>query len=260
MDPKIRHLLALALALNTTDGFVSPLLASGEGEGGGGGGGENKSDGGAKTFSQEDVNGLLARERRTWEGKLAEATTKANADLADVRAKLDALEGEKKLEGVTGKDREIEKLRQTIAKMESDGKALGEARTKAEQDRDAALTRYRTHRASEQARDALIKAGALSDPKALNLATRTLLADGKAEIAEDAEGNLTVSLVLDGKRYDALDQASKTWLQSNELFLKAAGGGGGTKAPNGSGGGGGKPLAEASFDQLAAMALAEGKS
>lgn len=255
MNPKLRALLALALALNTTDDvFRSPLLASGEGEGGGEGGGGEK---GGKTFTQEEVNSLIAKTRRELEQKATESQKAHEAKLAEITAKLEAFESEKKLEGVTGKDREIERLKQSIAKLEADAKAAADARAKAEGDAKAIGDKFRTHRASEVVRDALLKAGALTDPKAIALATRTMMQDGSIDIAEDEKGNLSIAHVFDGKRFDAVQDAAKTWLEQNALFSKAAGGGGGTKAPNGSGTGGAKQLADASFEQLAAAVVAE---
>lgn len=270
MNGTINALLILG-ALAGLD-FVEPRggtqLFADSGEGGGGGGGatgtggdagaggagtDTKAGEGSKTFSQADVNGLLARERRAWETKAADAQKAIETKLAEAMQKLEKHEADKALEGATGKDRDILALRQTIAKLEADRKADNEKLSAAEKAREEAIGAFRGHRARGVVKDALLAAGALKGPKALDQATRTFLEEGKAEITVGDDDGLAVAVTFEGKRYDSLAEAVTYWLTQNDHFLATPGGGSGAKNPKGSGGNGSRALADMTVEELARL-------
>jgi hypothetical protein len=237
-------------------GALSGLFIEGDGQGGGGTNADTKPAEGAgekaPVFDQAAVNALIAKERRAWEGKAAEAIKATEAKLSEASAKLEQIEREKELGNVTGKEREILQLKQTIAKYEADVKAKETAAAEATKAKDETVAKFRAHRASAEVKDALLSGGALKTPKTLDQATRLFMMETEAEITEDDKGGLVYGFTIDGKRYTDAAEAAKVWLALNDQYLTTPGGGSGARPPNG-GGRSATGLADLSVEELAKL-------
>lgn len=232
------------------------LFGEGDDNTGGGGGEGGKGGGGEKpaAFSQEQVNALLAKERKTIEAKAAESAKALEAKIAELSGKIKEAEDAKQLEGKGPKEAEILKLQQTLARFEGDLKSEREAKAALEKKLGEAVTTHRTYRAREVVSQALVEKGAVKSGKALAQATALFLSETEAEITEAEGGKLSIAFTIDGRRYEDPKVAAQTWLQSNDHFLASAGGGSGTKAPTGAGPRRNVPLSDLSEAELLQLA------
>jgi|GEM_PF-4700677 len=214
-------------------GPQSVFVASADGGGGGGGGGDDK------TFTQEDVNALLAKERKKLEDKFKDyddLKTKAG-EVDDLKTRLETLEEEKDLAGKTAEEKErarAEKERtKLLADLEEAKTAREEAEAKLKSEGEAhRMTKVRTRLGTE-----LTAAGVF--PKAAEDALSTMLASSELDFDEETGALKTLTLSHDGTRYtpDEIGKACESYLKAKPHFAKAPAGGAGTTPPTGGGGG-----------------------
>lgn len=223
--------------------------ADGEGDAGGSGGG----DGGKpkpKTFTQEDLNRIAAKEKKD--------AARAAREAADA-------EWQAKLEEIQKQNEELRKEKMTAserAEAERKEREAAEKRTRDEQEAkrkeqlanekkraDLAEEKWRADRRNAALSSALLGAkviGEFADDAAV-----LMLGKSKIDVSDDGE---ITSVIYGGKTYDTLADAARQFLQDKPNFAQAMGAGGaGTRSSNGGGGRGKTPLHEMSREQLMAM-------
>lgn len=248
MNPKLRHLTAALCAISIYSDLPGErVLRGGEGDpaAGGGGGGSNPTP--PKTFTQDEVNSFLAKERRKY------------ADYEDLKAKAEKIpeferqlsELNEKLE-LAGKS-EAEKTKLLAEKLEKQKAAELALALKASEDAKAG-----EQRAIEALRETNIRygiTGALAEVKALPdmmpYAVDAFRRETRIEFDDEA-GKVT-SVEFDGVPYADLKKAAEAWLKVRPGFAAAPAGGGGTRNPNG--GAGGRSFDEMTPEQLATIGL-----
>lgn len=199
--------------------------AGGSGAGGEGGAGGQPPE---KTFTQAELNALLARERRATEEKLSkqfgEQAAATKAELEDLRAKFED----------AGKSA-AEKAQAQAARE----RATIEARlAEAEKARQTAEATAQQHAHALRDERTNYELGTLLDkhkvmPEARRLALLGFRADAKLDF--DAEGRVA-GVDLASGRYASLGEAVDAWMKEHgALFVAAVAGGAGTRAPNGRG-------------------------
>lgn len=249
--------LMIARALFTGDFAPNrPGVCSNEGgEGGGGGGGPANTDP-PKTFTQEDVNRIAAKQKAEGERvarERAEADFKARE--AEHLKRIEELE----LAGKSQAERDAHERKQ---REDADRKAreavqaqLTRERDEERQKREAAETRYKQDRVSRAVTDALHAAKVIGS--AAPDAALSFIRDAKIDVDED--GNVT-NVIYGGKSYPKVDEAAKQFLLDKAHFAQPSGGGAGTRSPAGGAGATsqpGRPLHERSREELLALSKAE---
>lgn len=218
---------------------------AGNDDGGAGGNG-----GGGRTFTQDDVNALLAKERRGLQAKLDEATKASSATaerLAELEANAAKAAEERELEGKTA----LEKLEHKHKKdLELAHRQIEESKkTIAEREALAAQRLEVLNR--ERVANGLVghfgKAGVL--PERLSEAVRYSMTDF-ADVTVHEDGSIT------GTYGDLVDKSladiSAAWAAAHDNFLPAPKGGAGTRASNANLGT--RSLADMSLEEMAALA------
>lgn len=224
----------------------SIAFIEGEGGEGGAGGGDGNAGGGApKTLTQEQVNGLLAKERKAWEAKLASATGEATSKL---QAELDALKAAHEDAGKSA----AEKAQAAAARERAVIEAKLNDTTRALAEREAVIA-TRTQELRDTRLDHELN-GHLAVRKVLPQAQRAAMlvfkADAKFEY--DDAGTLT-AVDVGNKRFDSLALAIDDWMISNgSIYVAATQGGAGSRA--GTAGGSTVPLIKRSTEELIADA------
>lgn len=198
-----------------THGLFPILLnEAGDNEGGGGGGDP------AKTFTQDELNKMLAAERRKTEKQLNDATAKATK-AAELEAELAKLKEEKELAGKS----EIEKLQR---KYDNDVAALQKQIAEKDGVVKTASEQLNQERISARLVNALGKANVM--PAYIGKAAK--LAYGELEdikVGEDGNAIATYNDLID----KPLNEVVAAWVKDNEMFLPPPVGGGGTRGSNG---------------------------
>lgn len=222
---------------------VSSLCsAEGGGDDGGGGGGDDQ------RFTQDDVNTMIAKERKSWESKskkqLDEATSKAQEQVDEVKAELEELRKKHEEATLDADQREkaaLERAQKAIEKKLEDQQAkLTEAEKRA-QLADQVLA---TERRARHLGRALTEAKAY--PEALGDALSVFQA--AAEVELDDKGDI-VSVKYNEGEYTDIKEAAKAFLNDRPHFAQAEGGGAGTRTPTGSRGGSKVPLWQLSDEE-----------
>lgn len=229
------------------------------GDGGDGGeGGDGGGDGGGQTFTQEQVNAFLAKERKKLESKTASELKKikeeADAKLSELTQQLEDLKDEHEGQGKSG----VEKER---AKWDKERKRLEDAVAEAHRARDEATnglvserTLHRETKVRHQLGQALSQAEVF--PQSAAHALQMMMAE--SELEYDEEGKLlSITLAHEAKKYapSQLVDAARSYLQEHPWF--ASGGKGGTGTRRGAGTGNGvpanKPLMEMTSEERLAL-------
>lgn len=197
------------------------------------------------TFTQEQVNALLAKERKASEAKfektLAERTAETNAKLAELQqAQEDAgKSAAEKAQAAAARERAV-----IEAKLAETTKALAEhqalAATRTQELRDTRL---------DHELNALFAARKVM-PEAQRAALLVFRADAKFE--HDENGAVT-AVDLGNKRFDSVSSAMDEWMKTNGAIYVAAPQGG-TGARPGNGAGSSVPLLKQTDAQLIAEA------
>lgn len=230
MDPKTLLLIAMGMC----GGFIEPTrpgICSAEGDppAGGGGGGDPP-----KTFTQAEVDALIAqrigREKKAAEKQIADATAAAATKSAELEAKLAELTEQVALAGKSGaekaaaeKEREA-RAHQTKLDNASKEKAAAEARAKELEDKLAAATKARHLDALKTTLQAeLLKQKA--SPSTIADAVDLFLLRGKVEF--DEAGKPTIEGF--GGTYTEPAAAAKAFLAASPAYASHPGGGNGTK-------------------------------
>jgi hypothetical protein len=246
MDPKLLAILFPFTNANTIslagDLPGERMLREGEGGDPGGGGGDKPAT--PKTFTQDELNGFLAKERRKF------------ADYDDVKAKAGKV------------DELVKQVAELNEKLELAGKSEGE-KTKllAERmEKQKALELAALMKSNEEARATAARAveahletkirfgithiltEAKALPEGLSYAVDAFRRETKIEF-DDATGKFS-SIEVDGIPFADPKKAAEAWLKVRPMFQAAPVGGGGTRGSNGAGVG-------RSFDQMSPAELAE---
>lgn len=178
-----------------------------------------------KSFSQEDVNRFLARERKKFEEEMAQRPTAEQ--LSEVQAQLRKLTEEREMAGKTEVEklqvqhtREMEKLNHKFQQLAEESKAKDEAV-------HAAQTTLRTERMSRAFGAALTKAEVYGS--ASSDALRVLMGEVK-DVDIDDKGTVRASYGED--LIDEPPEAiAKKFLEDRPYFASAKLGGAGTSPP-----------------------------
>lgn len=195
------------------------------------------------TFTQEQVNALIAKERKASEAKfertLAERTAETNAKLAELQqAQEDA--------GKSAAEKAQAQAARERAVIEA--KLADTAKTLAERD---ALVAARTQELRDTRLDYEIGglfAARKVMPEAQRAASLVFRADAKFE--HDDSGKV-IAVDLGNKRFDSVAAAMDEWMKTNgAIYVAAPAGGAGTKP--GSAGTGGRKLVDMTDDELLA--------
>lgn len=179
-----------------------------------------------KQFSQDDVNRLIARERRKFEDEL-KARPSAE-QLQELQAKLDSIQEEREMAGKSEREKAEHKHQQELAKLNQKIQQLSEEAKQKEQavaEAQKTLQTERMNRAFGAAlQEAGVYAGASSD------ALRVLIAELKDPEIDPDSGAVTAGygdLIADDPKVIA-----KKFLEDKPYFATAKSGGAGTKQPN----------------------------
>ena len=226
--------------------FRSSLYCGVDGGGaGGGGGGDGEGD---KTFSQEEVNAIIAKERKSWEAKSGEALKQAKDEAAtkqkELQEQLDALKSEFEDSKLSAADKE-KKAAERAQNAMKDQIAQLQASIKAEQEKtEAAAATLRGERIARHLSSGLTAAnvfkGALSD---------AIDAFGKVAKVELDDNGQPTTVTMGESAFTDIKEAATAFLKDRPHFQTGTAGGAGTRPPNGSDFGG-KPMHEASDDDL----------
>jgi len=249
MDPMLARLLIMG-ALFAPDDDAS---AGGGGTGGGSKDDAGKGKGGAGTgdrgnadddaakakapkYSDDDLNGRIASERRKWETKSASELAARDAKITDLEKRIAAL-GEKRDDATAdGDTKDARKLQQQITKLEADVAKLSKERDDSAGALTALTSRVKRGAAAQAIRTALVAGGAIDNAKALDQAARLMIDDGDPEIEVDDLGRVKrLEIAVGDKRFTgekALSEAVAAFLAENDHLRKASSGGG-TKGPKG---------------------------
>lgn len=228
-------------------GPQSTFIASAEGDPPGGGGG------GDKTFTQDELNSILKKERTKLEEKFKDYDElKAKAgEVDELKGRIEKIEEEKELAGKSAEEKERARAEKERKKLLED---LEEAKTKREEaeaklkvEAEAhRMTRVRTRLSTE-----LAAAGVF--PKAADDALSMMVSSSEFDFDEETGALKTLTLAHDGTRYspDELGKAAESYLKAKPHFAKGATGGAGTTPPTGGGGSGDtRPLHERPIGDL----------
>lgn len=192
----------------------------------GGGAGTPASDA-TKTITQEQVNAIIARERKATEDKIAKAK---DAEYASLRAELDALKQQQEEAGKSAAEK-------AALALEREKNAWAQ-KTEAEKARaEAALAE--AQKASAELRDTRLNYelnAVFAAQKVMPEATRAalLVFRADAEIEHDPQTGKVVAVTVAEKRFGTLTEAVGEWMKTNgEIYRAAPQGGAGTRAGNG---------------------------
>lgn len=234
MDTYTRLLLALAGQVPMLGARSSICFADSEGGGAGdvgagGAGGSGTGTQAPKTFTQEEVNGIVAKEVKGVRSKLEAAQAESTKKTAELQAQLEKLTGD--LEIATKPDAEKAKLiaEREQAKSRSLLETAAKERDEAKAIAAKAVADLQSFKMDTLLTDAL--ASQKANPETLKQAVLLMKLDGACEF--DDQGNLAVT-VPTGRMTD-LKKAAEHWLKANPHFLPAPAGGAGTKRPNAGG-------------------------
>ncbi len=222
--------------------FADGDAPAGGGDGGGGDGGKPAGD---KTFTQAEVNAIIARERRSTEDKLTkqfgESTAKTHADLDALRVQLEE-------SGKSSAEKERLAAERTRNAMEAKNAELA----KGVAERDAALTAAQHElRETRLGHELTSLFGAKKVlPEMTRAATLVFRADSKIEYGD---GGKVVSVDVGAKQFNTVAEALDDWMTTNGAgYVAAPSGGAGTRAGNA--GVGRKSLGEMSLTEMAEAA------
>lgn len=248
MDPK--DLLAFATLFIALDGLPHERLLFDEKKEGDGGGGGNAPP---KTFTQDEVNSLLAKERRGLEAKIKELEPLKEQAAKSTELEKQIAELNEKIELAGKSEKEKEKLlaEKLTAKLEKEKSDLAKERDAQRALADQAAAELKRTRLEHQITAALMAAKAL--PGSLKFAVPAFLAEAEIE-ADEKKGHAITSVTIDGVPYKELAKATEAYLKANPLFLQAPEGGGGTRASNAGASGNWKDLPA---DQMADLAFSQ---
>jgi hypothetical protein len=260
---KFMYLLALGyperFARNSTIASLPPEGEGGEGEGGKGGGDGGGGGGGGgepKTFTQEQLNGFLAAERKkltdkqTAQAAEIEALKAKVAENDELKAKLAKIEEDKELAGKSELEKERARAEKEANKLRGERDTAIRERDEARGATDNEKASHRMTRARNRLTSALTQAEVF--PTAADDALEGMVRSAEFDFDDETGELKSLTLNHDGTRYQAneLKKAAESFLKHKPHFAKGAGGGTGATRPTGGGAHGGKPLHELSTDQL----------
>lgn len=266
IDPILRAQAApgLTLDVNTLERHPwKPLIFSGEPlmllEGEGGDGGAGGGDGGkpppAKTFTQEQLDAIVAKQRRDLEAKFGDydQLKEAAGKVSELEKQLESIREEAELKGKSEAEKariqlekRMQQVEQRIAQAE---KERDEATAKAEAAVKARLDVVKRHQLVGALQGAKVVPGALDD------ATDAMLRG--AEIETDDDGNIK-GITVAGGHFDKPAEAVAAFLKTKPYYQSHPGGGSGGTNPNGAPGAPAN-VQEMSFAQLAEVVANEGR-
>lgn len=165
-----------------------------------------------KTFTQEEVNGLIANDRRTLDRKYKDAIARLTQELADhktvndaAKARVTELEGQ--LAGVTG-DRDT--LR---SEFEAASASHAETVAALEQRHTATVESHRRMSGEFAITQALTAARVI--PEAMKIAAELML---RGSTLEQNERDDVTAVTYAGKRYASAAEAAKVFLEGHKFI------------------------------------------
>lgn len=186
-----------------------------------------------KTFTQEDVDRIIAKRLAAKEkeiAKLAAENEKTSKRFEEMNAKFEELSAKYEETNKSDVERELIKAQRAIAKYQDKIKALEEQAAEATKTATEARSTLKQRELESALRSGLLKAKAHT--RGLDQAVKILISEGRAEV--DDEGRVT--LTIGDVPYDDPAEAAERWLQANPHFAEGMLGGSGTPMP-GKGGG-----------------------
>lgn len=186
-----------------------------------------------KTFTQEDVDRIIAKRLAAKEkelAKLAAENEKTSKRFEEMSAKFEELSAKYEETNKSDVERELIKAQRAIAKYQDRIKALEEQAAEATKTATEARSTLKQRELESALRSGLLKAKAHA--RGLDQAVKILISEGRAEV--DDEGRIT--LTIGDVPYDDPAEAAERWLQANPHFAEGMLGGSGTPMP-GKGGG-----------------------
>ncbi len=215
--------------------------------GGGGGGG-----GGDKTFTQDQVNAIVADSRKKYEAQINELKPLAEKakSIDDLQAQITKLTEEKELVGKTEAEKARIEADKAAKRIADERAAAAKERDEEKGKREAAEGRLRNVHVKYALTTALTAAKAF--PEALDDAVGAMMASSKVEVDDD--GKVT-AVIFGGVTHTDTKAAAEAFLKTKPYFAQGVAGGAGTRNPNG----GIRPadLQSMSSDQLISAGLAE---
>lgn len=221
-------LIAMALGGWTEPPFESSTICFVEGD-------PSPENGKGKTFTEDEVNKLvadrLARESRSFEKKLADATKGESEKSAALEQKLADLTAKFEDAGKSGAEKELAQLRRELQLAAQQKADFVKERDALAKERDEASAKYRSQVVTSRLQAELAAAKFL--PTAISKAVR--LAEGEAKIELDAEGKLSIG--WNNRVYTDADVAkfAKDFAIENPFLVAHPGGGTGTRNGVGNG-------------------------
>ncbi len=223
----------------------SPFIMSPEGETseGGGGGGEAPP---AKSFSQDEVNGMLKRERVATEARFAQfETLKTQAgEREGLAAKVLELEQAAEIKNASEAEQATIMAQRAADQHQVKLEGLTKDIADMKAGREAAESQLVDFRNRTSVQQSLAKSGVLVT--AGKHALTAMMADAEITLADDGS---IATIMLDGVMQADLDTATAQFLTDNPHFKSAPAGGSGTQTPNGVKAGD-RPLLEQSDGEL----------
>jgi len=196
-----------------------------------------------KTFTQEELNAFLAKERKATEAKFKDYDElKAAADkVAEMNKRLEELEEEKQLAGKSAEEKERARAKKERETLLADKERLAAEKAEADAKLEAAVAEHRMTRARHTLSLALSSAKVYAP--AAGDALDAMMRDSELEFGDD--GALKrITLNHDGVVYDDMTKAATAYLAAKPHYAAGALGGTGTRPPTGGTGTGGKALKE----------------
>lgn len=186
-----------------------------------------------KTFTQDQLNALLAKERKATEAKFGDydKLKEAAGKVEELNKRLEELEEEKTLAGKSAEEKERARAKKERETLLADKEKAETEKAEVEARLAAAFEEHRNTRARHTLSLAL-SAAKVYAPAAAD-ALDAMMRDSTLEFDKET-GELTqVTLANDGVVYDDMNKAAAAYLASKPHFAAGAIGGTGTRPPNG---------------------------
>lgn len=211
---------------------ISGLIGFAEGDGDGDGGGDSSGDPPPpKTFSQDEVNALLARDKKKLTSQIEALESKASS-AEEMRQQIAELNEQIELAGKSAEEQAKAKAKKAAEKQAAEVDGLRSQLSELEQNLNGERQSHQATRVRNRLATALIEADVY--PAAQDKALASMVGDAEAEFDED--GNLVaITLEHDGTRYEDLKAAAVSYLAEHPYFAKAKPGGAGSGRPHGGG-------------------------
>jgi hypothetical protein len=202
---------------------LARVLRDEAGESNQGGGGETPAP---KMIPQDQANALIAKEKRTWQAKIAEYEERLK-ELDSIKSEFEKVREEKELAGKTAAEKLEHKHTTEMARLQKQLEELRGGITERDARVKQAETTLSEERLGRSIVDELGKAKVLS--QSLGKAARLARLDISEPQFADGKWVATYGDLID----KPIGEVIAAWAKDNPEFLPAPAGGAGTRAPNG---------------------------